>query len=94
MVVDLQLLLAGRDYVYAFCNDNSCFCLVVETDDGWERGVIVLGPAVSGNQNEKRVKFLDGTVDDWDVADFVASKRLPNDLVRLVVSSSQVVNSE
>eukprot|EP01043_Picozoa_sp_COSAG02_P036610 COSAG02_NODE_2693_length_8220_cov_3.340106_3_plen_83_part_00 len=69
--------------------------MAVETDDGWERGVTVLGPAQSGNRNELRVKFFDGTVDDWDVVDFVASKQLPNDLVKLVVSSwSQVVKPE
>ena len=50
------------------------FCPAVETEDGWERRVTVLGPAESGNRNQMRVKFPDGTVDDWDVEDFAASK--------------------
>ena len=55
----------------------------------------MLGPAQSGNRNELRVKFFDGTVDDWDIVDFVASKQLPLNLVKIVVSSwSQVVKPE
>ena len=43
----------------------------VETDDGWERKVKILGPAESGNAGEMRVEFADGTIDDWDVEEFV-----------------------
>eukprot|EP01043_Picozoa_sp_COSAG02_P051550 COSAG02_NODE_5441_length_4327_cov_32.830889_2_plen_108_part_00 len=67
------------------------FSCTVETEDGWERAVTVLGPAKSGKSGEMLVKFSDGTVDDWDVEDFVASKQLPNDLVKLVVSSQVAV---
>ena len=45
--------------------------LAVETDDGWERKVKILGPAESGNAGEMRVEFADGTIDDWDVEEFV-----------------------
>ena len=44
----------------------------IETADGWERGVALLGPAQSGSADEMRVKFSDGEVDDWQVAEFVA----------------------
>eukprot|EP01043_Picozoa_sp_COSAG02_P052556 COSAG02_NODE_5681_length_4131_cov_3.322669_2_plen_87_part_00 len=57
--------------------------------------MIVLGPAKSGSGDEMRVKFPDGTVDDWDVDDLVASKQLPKDLIKLVVSSrASVLNSK
>ena len=42
----------------------------IDTADGMERAVEVLGPPKSGNPAELRVKFADGTVDDWEVSDF------------------------
>eukprot|EP01046_Picozoa_sp_COSAG06_P035695 COSAG06_NODE_3860_length_4823_cov_4.086367_5_plen_270_part_00 len=43
----------------------------IDTEDGVERGAQVLGPPKSGNAAELRVKFADGTVDDWEVSDFI-----------------------
>ena len=40
--------------------------LAVETDDGYERGVEIIGPAESGKAEQMRVRFPDGTEDDWD----------------------------
>ena len=42
----------------------------ISTEDGWERGAVVLGPSSSGDSSELRVKFADGVVDDWPTADF------------------------
>jgi len=39
----------------------------VDTEESIERGVIILGPAESGNKEELRVKFRDGTIDDWPI---------------------------
>ena len=44
----------------------------IETGDGWERGVVVLGPAESSGPHYMRVRFPDGSVEDWETADFVA----------------------
>eukprot|EP01043_Picozoa_sp_COSAG02_P018408 COSAG02_NODE_859_length_16438_cov_11.496236_6_plen_1824_part_00 len=43
----------------------------IETGDGWERGVVVLGPAESGESYKMSVKFTDGSVEDWETAEFV-----------------------
>jgi len=43
----------------------------IDTEDGLENGVVILGPAESGSQTELRVKFADGTIDDWEIDDFV-----------------------
>ena len=59
----------------------------VETEDGWERKVKILGPAESGNAGEMRVAFVDGTVDDWDVDEFVAHKEPPKDLIKSQVGA-------
>ena len=40
----------------------------IETEDGWELGAIILGPASSGDPFHKRVRFADGVEDDWDVS--------------------------
>ena len=53
----------------------------------------MLGPAQSGDKDEMRVKFADGTVDDWDTDDFVVRKELPKDLVKLQVSICSVYTS-
>ena len=42
----------------------------VETEDGWERGVTILGPAGSGSAAEMSVQFADGVVDDWEISEF------------------------
>ena len=34
----------------------------IDTDDGMERGAVVLGPSLRGNPDELRVRFADGTV--------------------------------
>ncbi len=44
--------------------------LAVETDDGYERGVEIIGPAESGKAEQMRVRFPDGTEDDWDEDEF------------------------
>ena len=44
--------------------------LTAETDDGMERGVEIIGPAESGKAEQMRVRFPDGTEDDWDEEDF------------------------
>ena len=51
---------------------NKGMIVDIETEDGWERGVALLGPAQSGSADEMRVKFPGGTVEDWEVAEFVA----------------------
>ena len=47
------------------------YCIAVETEEGWERNVEIIGPPQSGNPEEMRVKFADGTLEDWDWDDFV-----------------------
>lgn len=42
----------------------------IDTEDGWEYGATVTGPATSGNAAERQVRFADGTEDDWDTSDF------------------------
>ena len=42
----------------------------IETEDGKELAVI-LGPAIEGSAAERRVRFIDGVEDDWDVSDFI-----------------------
>jgi hypothetical protein len=59
----------------------------VDTEDGWERKVKILGPAESGDAGEMRVAFVDGTVDDWDVDEFVAHKEPPKDLIKSQVGA-------
>ena len=48
--------------------------------------MVVLGPAESGEDDQMRVKFVDGTVEDWEVEDFIMSKHLPKGLIKLAVS--------
>ena len=42
----------------------------VESEDGWERNAKIIGPSRSARPDEMRVRFADGVVDDWPVADF------------------------
>ena len=42
----------------------------VESEDGWERHAKIIGPSKSRRPDEMRVRFADGVVDDWPVADF------------------------
>jgi hypothetical protein len=41
----------------------------VEAEDGTEYGATVLGPSRSGKPDELEIRFADGVVDDWSVAD-------------------------
>lgn len=59
----------------------------IDTEDGWERGVTILGPSDSGDATELRVKFQDGTVDDWATDDF----RRPAEPTNFAVGSKQAV---
>lgn len=43
----------------------------VDTVDGLEKCALILGAASSGDRGEMRIKFADGVIDDWDVAEFV-----------------------
>ena len=42
----------------------------VESEDGWKYGSTVLGPAKGGDDAEMQIRFADGVVDDWPIADF------------------------
>jgi hypothetical protein len=42
----------------------------VDTADGIEYGTVILGPANDGHPDHRRIKFIDGLVSDWPVADF------------------------
>eukprot|EP01047_Picozoa_sp_COSAG01_P016280 COSAG01_NODE_831_length_13260_cov_79.998784_5_plen_1744_part_00 len=42
----------------------------VDTEDGMEWGVLVMGPAKSSDPAQMRVRFADGTTDDWPIEDF------------------------
>ena len=42
----------------------------VESEDGWERNAKIIGPSKSRRPDEMRVRFADGVVDDWPLADF------------------------
>ena len=45
-----------------------------QTENGWEHGCKILGEADSSDPDQRRVEFSDGTVDDWDVEDFMLVK--------------------
>lgn len=57
----------------------------ISTEDGTEKDVKILGPAESGNKQEMCVKFRDGTIDDWEIEEFVKSTEPPLELVRTQV---------
>ena len=42
----------------------------VDTEDGLEEGAEILGPPVGPDQSEMQVRFADGVIDDWPVAEF------------------------
>ncbi len=46
----------------------------VESEDGWEYGATILGPAKGGDDDEMQIRFADGVVDDWPIADFRRAK--------------------
>ena len=46
----------------------------IDTDDGLEQAVLIVGPADSGEADSLKVRFLDRTEDDWEVADFTEPK--------------------
>ena len=45
--------------------------IAVDTSDGVEKNVTILGPAESGNRDEMHIRFSDGTTDDWRTSDFI-----------------------
>ena len=49
----------------------------VESEDGFEYGLEILGPAASGSDEEMSVRFADGVVDDWEVAEFRPARPKP-----------------
>ena len=44
----------------------------IGTEEGLEEATI-LGPSSEGDATQMRVRFADGTVDNWDIEDFVAA---------------------
>ena len=46
----------------------------IDTNDGLEQAVLIVGPADSGQADSLKVRFLDRTEDDWEVADFTEPK--------------------
>lgn len=62
----------------------------VESEDGWEYGATVIGPAKSGDSDELRIRFADGVVDDWPVADFRVAKVGSVRFALCVVSPSEL----
>lgn len=44
----------------------------IDTEDGYEKGVTILGPSTEGDETQMYVRFADGSVDNWDIEDFVA----------------------
>ena len=42
----------------------------VDTDDGWELGAQIIGPAESGEEATFRIRFADGVTDEWSAEDF------------------------
>ena len=63
----------------------------IETEDGWERGATILGPAGSGNDAEMSIRFADGVIDDWDVAEFRAAGTAPSVSGTLVLLVRSIV---
>ena len=57
---DLSFPLRSYLCVRLLSRSNLVFC----------RGGEILGPSESRDPAQRRVKFADGVVDDWDVADF------------------------
>ena len=43
----------------------------IDTDAGFEKGASILGPATDGDETQMQVRFADGSVDNWDIDDFV-----------------------
>lgn len=41
----------------------------VESEEGWQYGATILGPAIGGNADELQIRFADGDVDDWPISD-------------------------
>lgn len=61
----------------------------IDTEDGLEKGVTLLGPAKSGDLKQMSVRFADGSVDDWDTEDFVmpVTSKFTSNRPLLVISS-------
>ena len=45
--------------------------IAVDTEDGLEKSVTIIGPSSDGDKGQMRVRFVDGAEDDWDIEDFV-----------------------
>jgi hypothetical protein len=45
--------------------------IAVDTSDGVEKNVTILGPAESGNRDEMHIRFSDGTTGDCRTSDFI-----------------------
>ena len=58
----------------------------VESEDGWEYGATILGPAKGGNVDEMRIRFADGVVDDWPISDFRRAQVRVTDCVSALFS--------
>ena len=41
----------------------------VESEEGWQYGATILGPAIGGNADELQIRFADGDVADWPISD-------------------------
>ena len=46
----------------------------IVTEDGLEEGATILGASSEGDAKQMRVRFADGSEDDWDIEDFVATE--------------------
>ena len=46
----------------------------IDTEDGLEEGATILGPSSEGDAAQMQIRFADGSVDNWDIEDFVATE--------------------
>jgi hypothetical protein len=45
----------------------------IDTEDGLEEGATILGPSSEGDDTQMQVRFADGSVENWDIEDFVGA---------------------
>ena len=50
----------------------------IDTEDGMEFGAEILGPSKDGDAKEMQIKFRDGVVDDWPIAEFIRRESDPS----------------
>ena len=91
-----RLLLAACCLLLAACRLllAAYYITQVDSEDGWEYGVTVLGPSTEGDPLEMQVRFADGVVDDWCVCIYMPaidrSLMIPNtDAGRSLTSESR-----